>query len=143
MTVRLAKKKDIDELIRLAAQWLSPLYHVEEKRRMLLNELKDKNEKIFIMEHGKSLVGFIDVCIHHDWLTATNKVWLKHCYTDSQYRRKGIASSLIRTVMEKIEWDWFFVDFKTEEAKALYLKMGFKQNNSRDWLEIYRKDLKR
>jgi len=143
MKVRLARRKDAPELIRLAAQWLNPLYQMQLKTKILLGSLRDVNEKIFVAEHEGKIVAFIDIYIHWDWMTALNKVWLVHCYTDSQYRHKGLASTLINFVMKEINWDWFFVDYKTEEARALYLKMGFKQNSNRGWLEIYQKDLKK
>lgn len=139
-TFRLAKMGDIPTLIRLGEQWLNPLWNKEEKIEIITREIKTPNHLIFIVEEANEIIAFCDIWHWHDWLTGKRIVNFLHVYVDENYRGQGIGTYMLTEIFKKIEWDFAFIDMKTEAAEKLYLKVGFKPNPKRKWMEIYHPD---
>jgi len=143
--VRAACRDDLLELIRLAEQWLNPLFDKVEKMVLLEQLLQlmedvtwDRAHYIYVVEEGNKLLGFCDFLIWWDWLTFKKRLLIQHVYVDEDYRQRGIGTILLKTILDIFNPNFAMVDTKPEKfphAKALYEKLGFKVNNKRIWLE--------
>lgn len=139
MIIRKAVFGDIDELIRLGSQWLTPFWNEKEKRKILRQRLRRKRQRhpIYVVKLGlyNKLIAFCDIWVHNDWLTNKKRMLILHVYVSKGWRRKGIGTQLLRYVLSDVKPDFAVVDTKTNVAKRLYKKVGFKINPRRIWLE--------
>src|SRR3989304_8823861 len=94
ITIRMATIKDSDEIIRLAEQWLNPLYNKDWKEfslKLTLFELDEYrlNHIIYIVEEKNKLIGFCDFMVWVDWLTFKRRLIITHVYVDEKHRQEG------------------------------------------------------
>lgn len=144
--VRKANRGDYDkkELMRLAEQWLNPLWDKEAKA-LLLNQIlfeADKhifsNHFIYVADSGEHLCGFVDFFYWQDWLTRKSRLLIQHVYVDETTRQAGVGTTLLNKIIEDFNPDICYIDTKPEvypHAEKLYLKVGFKENPKRKWME--------
>ncbi len=132
---------DLDELMRLAEQWLNPLWDKELKRHWLTKTLNSHGEHRIVVardDDGKRLLGFVDFFYWHDWLVKKTRLLIQHVYVDKDHRRQGIAEEMLSVILETYHPNYAIVDTKPEKfpnAEGLYKKVGFKENPDRKWLE--------
>ena len=143
ITIRMATIKDSDEIIRLAEQWLNPLYNKDWKEfslKLTLFELDEYrfNHIIYIVEEKNKLIGFCDFMVWVDWLTFKRRLIITHVYVDEKHRQEGIGTALLNKILKDFRPDFTLIDTKPEKfpyAEDLYKKLGFKENPKRKWLE--------
>lgn len=135
--------RDLDELMRLAEQWLNPLWDKKTKRRWLIEILTSHGEHRIVVareDGGEKLFGFVDFLLWYDWVTKKKRLLIQHVYVDENYRYQGFATRMVNTILTVYKPDFAFVDTKPEKfpyAEGLYKKVGFKENPDRKWLERY------
>ena len=86
------------------------------------------------------IIGFCDCWWHQDWLTNKLRLTILHVYIDTNYRKLGIGTFLLKEVLRQTNPDFVFVDTKPDKfpyAEKLYKKIGFEENPRRKWLEVY------
>ena len=146
MKVRSADiSRDLNELMRLAEQWLNPLWDKEFKREWLTDILhasskRFSNHNIVVAEEENQLIGFVDILVWYDWLTKKRRLLIQHVYVDEDHRHKGVATEMLHDILGFISPHYALVDTKPDKfpnAEGLYKKVGFKVNPKRKWLERY------
>lgn len=135
--LRLAKEADIQDLIRLGEQWFHPLWHKEEKAKILAAELQSPQHLVYVVEEDEGIIAFCDIWQWQDWLTRKKMCNFLHVYVDERHRGKGVGTFMLKEIFETNDWDFAFIDMKSEEAEKLYLKAGFAPNPRRKWMERY------
>ena len=103
LKIRLATKKDIDQLKELDAK---DRYYVDELNEyhslldddQYLNHFL-KNKAIFIAEGKDRILGFL-IALIKEWMFHHEKIiWIEHIVVDPNKRRKGIAQMLINNMI--------------------------------------------
>ena len=155
LTIRSATTKDISELMRLAEQWLNPLWNKVAKRYsldMIIHALYRSSwthHFIIVAEIDNKLVAFVDYLQWEDWLIDKNKILIQHVYVDEGHRQQGIGTAMLNHIInpeeDNIESEltphYIFVDTKPDKfpyAEKLYKKVGLIHNNKRKWMERYK-----
>ena len=137
---REANKKDIDRnLLKLYIEAFN--MHYEKRRDIfakkkeetlkeeLANMLNNEEEKVFVIENDKEIIGYISIKINNK---TTKSIWIDELMIDKDYQNKGYGKSLINKVYQYAEENnckrielncWSF----NENAKNFYHKQGFKE----------------
>jgi len=150
LIIRSATTKDIPELMRLAEQWLNPLWYKDIKKVWLHNTLhvldslgvliRRRSHFVVVAELEHKLVGFVDFLCWMDWLVKSTKLMVQHIYVDEAYRRQEIGTKLLNRIIRDYSPDYIFVDTKPDRfphAEKLYKKVGLIHNSKRKWMERY------
>ena len=127
MKVRLADKKDIEMIVKLADKW-HPFSEEENKRRLktLGKTLNWEGHKVFVAEDNGEVVGWFDVREYKDWFMLRRSVHIEHIF--SKYERRGIGSKILQAIIEyyKDADDMNTVFFYSEGGvDRFFVKNGF------------------
>lgn len=135
LTILFLKEKDIGELSKLAKKVISeiPYYSKNAKKhelkkfeaKTLKQKIKDKNNRYIITKINNKPVGFC-----YGYFDA-GTFWLEWIGVDKEFRRKGIATSMIRFILNKIRPRvhkiWNDTRANNKEAAALFKKLKFEK----------------
>ena len=142
MIIRLAKKDDLEEYSKLRNKNFKEYYR-KNKKNIILNHnnlakkikkefynlIKAPRRYLLLVSEGKILQGFLIGSEIKNVFQSSG--YIDDIYVGVNYRRKGIASNLIKEFfslmkIKKIKKFRLGVDIKNKEAINLYLKAGFK-----------------
>lgn len=149
MNIRIATKKDIDQVFKLYLQGFKIHYEkgtdefkTKNKERIkqdLTDMIDNPNEIIFVIEEDSKIIGYSLIKIEQ---RISKVIWIDEIVIDEEHRKKGNGRKLINKIYEfakendckKVELNcWSF----NEDAIKFYEKMGFIDKRI-----IYEKDLK-
>lgn len=132
---------------RMDSSHIKALYEIEKEcfstpwsEESLKEELNNKFARFFVAECDGVVSGYIGA---HNIL---GEVYITNVAVSKAFRRKGIAETLIKTLVdfcEKEEMEFVTLEVRrsNEAAKKLYSKMGFKEVGERkDFYENPRED---
>ncbi len=112
----------------------------EELIRFFQQKLTDNSLVEWVVEEEGKIIATAAIVFYEFPPTYTNKSGIKgyitNMYTDPAYRGRGIASSLLDTLVDearqrKVEKLWLGA---SKLGRPVYLKYGFKETN--EWLEL-------
>ncbi len=110
MTIRIAKRNDLDSLTRIfnqaVASGFSTAYTIAlrpEERSDWMDEHKPADYPIFVAEAGNEILGWISVTAYRPGRMALRFTKEISYYVHEQFHRKGIGSNLIKHVIEQAE----------------------------------------
>lgn len=112
----------------------------EELIRFFQQKLTDNSLVEWVVEDEGKIIATAAIVFYEFPPTYTNKSGIKgyitNMYTDPAYRGRGIASSLLDTLVDearerKVEKLWLGA---SKLGRPVYLKYGFKETN--EWLEL-------
>lgn len=142
INIRRAIRNDVTDLMVMAKEWMGePFYYYETKKKMLEAFFNNPNENrvIYIMEFTDDEyvryepIGYCEVIIIDEWLTKARRLLINSVYITKDYRKRGLGTTLIKSVIRKCSPDITFVE--TREAEGFYRSLGFKMEPTRYWLE--------
>ncbi len=122
--IRQAKSGDLEKIYRIEAEAYRSPWSVEG----LVSEVASQNSRFFVAELDGKIVGYILIWIVLD------ELHLLKIATASEYRRRGIASSLIDYVINEFKRAsvlYLEVREKNAIARNFYKKLGFVENGIR------------
>ncbi|MCK9596069.1 GNAT family N-acetyltransferase [Candidatus Pacearchaeota archaeon] len=138
MIIQKAKRKDLEEYLRLRKETLREYYKIKEEKILISDEkikkeflglLNTKKRILLIAKENKQILGYL-------MGTILRNVWQKVGYLDDvlvkkDFRNKKIGSKLIKKfikILNKkgIKKVRLGVDVKNKKAILLYKKLGFK-----------------
>lgn len=140
---------DIDFLVESRLDF-SKLSHTDENYEMIRNNLyiyfehaiKEKQCGIVLAEAGTSVIG-TGIIFYYNSVPSVFNPWGKNAYitsmyVDENYRRQGIASTILDTLIKAAKLKGYHVFLLQETAigKHLYEKYGFKEGKKGMILKI-------
>ena len=119
--VRPADPGDIDALCRLSAGMGQTAW----SRASLLRDLAGKTARFLICEEGVTPVGYVH------WWHMPGEAEIMNVVVDESFRRRGIATALLRALMTKAREEGAEVVFlevaeNNTAARRLYGRLGFR-----------------
>ena len=126
IVVRAATERDLDTLARIEAESLSGTW----TRDSLADELTKSFARLRVATIDENVCAFV-----HCWLVA-DELHVLNVATDSGFRRRGIARSLLASVFEDVKGQGFRcalleVRATNVPAIALYRSLGFNDDTIR------------
>lgn len=131
-----ATKEELDDVVKLALK-LWPNHTFDEFIKEFTNHINETSTEVFIAQSDDRIIGFAQVGLRHDYVegTSTSPVgYLEGIYIEEEYRKRGIASELVRACeawsLEK-ECAEFASDIEmnNKDSYKFHLKFGFTEAN--------------
>jgi ribosomal protein S18 acetylase RimI-like enzyme len=98
--VRPAIEKDLPSLVILAEEFMPAKADNQKRMGMLKQTLGDSNHELLVAELEGEIIGFMDHWFIDDFVHEAKLGYIQNLYVDSQHRRRGVASKLLRKAME-------------------------------------------
>jgi ribosomal protein S18 acetylase RimI-like enzyme len=144
--IRPMRKADLDAVSKLAGQLVRQHHSFDAKRFMMTEDpeggyawwlgkqLKDDDTVLLVAEVDKTIAGyFYGGLVERDWARLLDAHGAVHdIFVDAKFRRRGIASELMRAGIEALEKKGakqVVLSSATQnaEAHALFEKLGFRR----------------
>ena len=109
---------------------ISPLIMILDYYKNFINK---ENNIFYVYEDNNKVVAYVYAKILNDGTLVKNKAIIDALYVDEEYRKKGIAKSLLNKVLERLsDYDLASIEISVMSsntiAKKLYEGLGFKTN---------------
>ena len=133
MIIRKAELSDIKELTRLMMEFQA-FYQQESKTEELQNfiesRINNRDSVIFVAEENNKLVGYAQLYPSFSTIKLSDIWILNDLFILESFRKKGVASQLIDTVLEFSEEGqrkqvWLLTGSDNKQAQQLYNRKGF------------------
>lgn len=144
MIIRKAGTKDFDQILKLQLELedtevkfdsnlIGRCYNTKEGKKRLRKRIKNKKQVFLVAEYNNEIVGFIDGRVMDEAIWYKEKVGiLEHICVEKEYRRKNIASNLlkefeIRIINEGVKFIQVLAFPCNKPAISFYSKYGYKK----------------
>ena len=132
---------EIEKYLALACEFLRKPIHVgiEDKGEFVrqtletgINLIRDPNTVLLVAQKGNDFIGYLAANVHPALHVNGNECMIRELYVTEESRRKGVASSLVRTI-ERIASERgarrvsLATNMNDETQKSFYSSLGYKR----------------
>lgn len=123
--------KSFPEIFPLFRQlWFYKRLNKEKLKKVFVNALNSKDQKLLIAKQGGKIIGFAALTIKNNFYDEGNLCYVNSVVVDERYRKKGVGTAIMRSIIKiarkrhckRIELDSAF--FRTW-AHRFYKSLGF------------------